>query len=181
VGGIKAVQLAVDYYGDEIYNALCSVLPRFETNEKLYGAAVVATSCIVAKVAIDRNHRRSLKRAKLIQSTVRVVMPKEPVVVAALLDKLFLPTDRVEAIRSMYVGQSANQKLERLKLIVELLGFESLVVFGDCFDEVSYLDPVGCYQVKIDHLGQCFRLSTPTRSRRLQEKLARTICLISED
>jgi len=42
----------------------------------------------------------------------------------------------------MHVGISAHQKLEHLSGIVRLIGFESLCVFGDCFDEVTLLDPV---------------------------------------
>ena len=42
----------------------------------------------------------------------------------------------------MHVGISAHQKLEHLSNIVKLIGFESLCVFGDCFDEVTLLDPV---------------------------------------
>lgn len=42
----------------------------------------------------------------------------------------------------MQIGISAHQKLEKLSAIVQLLGFQSLPVFGDCFDEVTYLDPV---------------------------------------
>lgn len=61
---------------------------------------------------------------------------------ARLLNKLFQSTDTPDAIRSMYVGVSAHQKLERLKSLVELLGYESLAIFGDCFDEVTLLDPV---------------------------------------
>ena len=40
------------------------------------------------------------------------------------------------------VGISAHQKLDLLSGLVTLLGFEGLSVFGDCFDEVTLLDPV---------------------------------------
>ncbi len=39
-------------------------------------------------------------------------------------------------------GVSAHQKLELLRDLVHLLGYDSLAVFGDCFDEVTLLDPV---------------------------------------
>lgn len=42
----------------------------------------------------------------------------------------------------MYIGVSAHQKLDLLSDLVKLLGYESLAVFGDCFDEVTLLDPV---------------------------------------
>ena len=45
--------------------------------------------------------------------------------------------DRVSTIRSLCIGISAHQKLEHLANLVTLLGYESLAVFGDCFDEVS--------------------------------------------
>ena len=47
--------------------------------------------------------------------------------------------DRVSTIRSLCIGISAHQKLEHLASLVTLLGYESLAVFGDCFDEVRML------------------------------------------
>jgi hypothetical protein len=43
---------------------------------------------------------------------------------------------------SLIPGVSAHQKLDLLSNLVQLLGFESVAVFGDCFDEVTLLDPV---------------------------------------
>ena len=51
--------------------------------------------------------------------------------------------DHADTIRSIYVGVSAHQKLELLSSLVKLLGYESLAVFGDCFDEVSQLPVSG--------------------------------------
>ena len=45
--------------------------------------------------------------------------------------------DQVDTIRSICIGISAHQKLELLSTLVKLLGYESLAVFGDCFDEVG--------------------------------------------
>lgn len=42
----------------------------------------------------------------------------------------------------MFIGESAHQKLDLLKGLVQLLGYESIAIFGDCFDEVTLLDPV---------------------------------------
>ena len=39
-------------------------------------------------------------------------------------------------------GISAHQKLDLLSSLVTPLGYEGLSVFGDCFDEVTLLDPV---------------------------------------
>ena len=44
----------------------------------------------------------------------------------------------MDTIRSICIGISAHQKLELLSSLVKLLGYESLAVFGDCFDEVSH-------------------------------------------
>ena len=50
--------------------------------------------------------------------------------------------DKAETIRSMCIGVSAHQKLDLLSSLVRLCGYESVAVFGDCFDEVVLLDPV---------------------------------------
>ncbi len=42
----------------------------------------------------------------------------------------------------MCIGISAHQKLDLLSSLVRLCGYESVAVFGDCFDEVVLLDPV---------------------------------------
>ena len=42
----------------------------------------------------------------------------------------------------MCIGVSAHQKLDLLSSLVRLCGYESVAVFGDCFDEVVLLDPV---------------------------------------
>lgn len=44
--------------------------------------------------------------------------------------------------RQVHVGISAHQKLDKLLEVVKILGFQSLCIFGDCFDEVTLLDPV---------------------------------------
>ena len=45
----------------------------------------------------------------------------------------------MSTIRSLCIGISAHQKLEHLSSLVTLLGYESLAVFGDCFDEARPL------------------------------------------
>eukprot|EP00878_Enallax_costatus_P035986 GHUV01040255.1.p1 GENE.GHUV01040255.1~~GHUV01040255.1.p1 ORF type:complete len:109 (+),score=18.45 GHUV01040255.1:21-347(+) len=44
--------------------------------------------------------------------------------------------DKVDTIRLLVIGVSAHQKLELLERLVTQLGYESVTVFGDCFDEV---------------------------------------------
>jgi hypothetical protein len=45
--------------------------------------------------------------------------------------------DKLDTIRLLVIGVSAHQKLELLERLVTQLGYDSLTVFGDCFDEVS--------------------------------------------
>ena len=81
---------------------------------------------------------------------VRVVKQQPTETLAALLNALFSPADTSETVRSLYVGVSGHQKLELLAHLLRLLGFESLAVFGDCFDEVGWgarplcLFPLSC-------------------------------------
>lgn len=39
-------------------------------------------------------------------------------------------------------GETANQKLELLDSLISYIGYKGIAVFGDCFDEVTLLDPV---------------------------------------
>ncbi len=41
----------------------------------------------------------------------------------------------MDTIRGLCIGVSAHQKLDHLQALVRLLGYESVAVFGDCFDE----------------------------------------------
>jgi hypothetical protein len=47
--------------------------------------------------------------------------------------------DKVDTIRLLVIGISAHQKLELLERLLTQLGYESVTVFGDCFDEVTYV------------------------------------------
>jgi hypothetical protein len=76
------------------------------------------------------------------QRNIRVVKPQPTEDVAPLINSLFTPSDTLDTIRLLCVGISAFQKLELLKSLLQLLGWESVTVFGDCFDEVTLLDPV---------------------------------------
>lgn len=44
--------------------------------------------------------------------------------------------DKVDTIRRQCIGVSAHQKLELLTSLARLCGYDSVAVFGDCFDEV---------------------------------------------
>lgn len=78
---------------------------------------------------------------------VRVVKQQQLQTIAAMLGALFSSHDSAETIRQLCIGVSAHQKLDLLSGLVRLLGFESLAVFGDCFDEVRaerWRRPCGC-------------------------------------
>ncbi len=45
--------------------------------------------------------------------------------------------DKVDTIRRQCIGVSAHQKLELLTALVRLCNYDSVAVFGDCFDEVT--------------------------------------------
>jgi len=47
-----------------------------------------------------------------------------------------------DVLRRLYVGSSAQQKLELLNSLCKSCGYEGLAAFGDCFDEVGLLDPL---------------------------------------
>jgi hypothetical protein len=70
---------------------------------------------------------------------VRVVKQQPADKISALLGALFNGNDSAETIRQLCLGVSGHQKLDLLASLVRLLGFESLAVFGDCFDEVRTL------------------------------------------
>lgn len=159
-GGLGISKLIWDSYGDRLHEAACSLLPAFRDHEKWYGAVSVAGGLLATKFSFDRHRERALKRARSLQSHVRVVKPKAPILVARLLEQLFQSTDTIDAIRNVYIGVSAHQKLEKLKSLLELMGFESMAIFGDCFDEVTLLDPVSFglktfYEVLAGALSRC--------------------------
>mmetsp|Transcript_19938 Transcript_19938/g.32847 ORF Transcript_19938/g.32847 Transcript_19938/m.32847 type:complete len:547 (+) Transcript_19938:1775-3415(+) len=59
-----------------------------------------------------------------------------------LLNSLFSADDTADRIRGLYIGHSAQQKLELIDNLSKACGFKGLAVFGDCFDEVGLLDPL---------------------------------------
>ena len=88
--------------------------------------------------------QRSIERAAAVQSHVRIVSHRPVELVASVIDATFSMGDTPETIRAVAVGISAYQKLEKLATLLQALGYDDLVVFGDGFDEVSLLDPVTC-------------------------------------
>jgi energy-coupling factor transporter ATP-binding protein EcfA2 len=106
------------------------------------GVAVASVACAATGLYARARHVQSKARAIKLQSYVRVVKHRPVDDVATILDCFVPGNDDVETIRSMQIGISAHQKLDKLLDIVKHLGYQSLPVFGDCFDEVTFLDPV---------------------------------------
>eukprot|EP00210_Caulerpa_lentillifera_P007911 g7552.t1 len=140
--GVTLGNLVLQRYSDQIYESICSTLPAFRNNEKWFGLLFLTGTVYAGSVLYKKRQKKSQKRAMLLQSSVRVVKPKSTLMIARLLRKLFHSSDTIDSIKNMYIGESAHQKLDLLKGLLQLLGYESVAVFGDCFDEVTLLDPV---------------------------------------
>ena len=66
--------------------------------------------------------------------------------------------DRADTIRSLCIGNSAHQKMDHLTSLITLLGFESVAVFGDCFDEVCPAPYPAAKQLQPVSVAACSRL-----------------------
>lgn len=137
-----AVSQAVSNHVSAAWDRVCDHVPLLERYPRL--AAGLAVSLTGAGVwYYNRWQRlRSLDRAAALQRNVRVVKPQPVELLAGLVDGLYNSQDSVDTVRSLSLGISAHQKLDLLASLVHLLGYESVAVFGDCFDEVTLLDPV---------------------------------------
>jgi hypothetical protein len=102
-------------------------------------ALTLAGTAALGGAYLYRRHARTrgLERAAALLNQVRVVKQQPPETLAAMLAALFSAADSADTIRQLCIGVSAHQKLDLLASLVRLLGFESLAVFGDCFDEVG--------------------------------------------
>lgn len=92
----------------------------------------------------NQRYRRlqAYERAAKVKGSIRVVRGAPIAQIAGLLNATFDRKDDHHTIRAVCLGISPFQKLDNVSTLLKALGFESLVVFGDCFDEVSLLDPV---------------------------------------
>jgi energy-coupling factor transporter ATP-binding protein EcfA2 len=92
----------------------------------------------------NQRYRRlqAYERAAKVKESIRVVKGAPIAQIAGLLNATFDRKDDSHTIRAVCTGISPFQKLDNVSALLKALGFESLVVFGDCFDEVSLLDPV---------------------------------------
>ncbi|KAL4444959.1 hypothetical protein ABPG77_004009 [Micractinium sp. CCAP 211/92] len=115
----------------------------FITDHPRLCAALAGAAALGGSLAYRRYQRsRGLERAAALTSCIRVVKQQPDEQIASLLGALFSSHDSADTIRQLNIGVSAHQKLDLLSSLVRLLGFESVAVFGDCFDEVVLLDPV---------------------------------------
>ncbi|GMH35468.1 hypothetical protein BSKO_03336 [Bryopsis sp. KO-2023] len=128
--------------GGKVWDVIADHVPGLRENPKIYGALTVALACVTTNRYLNYQRRRAISRATLLQSFVRVVQQSPAEIVGKLLNQLFDQDETVDTIRSINIGVSGHQKLDLLAELVVLLGYESLAVFGDCFDEVTLLDPV---------------------------------------
>lgn len=60
----------------------------------------------------------------------------------------------MDTIRRQCIGVSAHQKLELLTSLARLCGYDSVTVFGDCFDEVCC-----CCRGMSKHIFHCSPIS----------------------
>ncbi|KAI8470834.1 MAG: hypothetical protein J3K34DRAFT_451727 [Monoraphidium minutum] len=119
-----------------------SAIPPLRTHPKLVMAGL-STLGLAGVWAYRRSIvATSYGRAAQLQAGVRVNRPQPVGVLASLLDSLFSRQDTAGVIATLCIGRSVHQKLELLQRLVVGLGYETLTVFGDCFDEVTLLDPV---------------------------------------
>mmetsp|Transcript_21920 Transcript_21920/g.37806 ORF Transcript_21920/g.37806 Transcript_21920/m.37806 type:complete len:580 (-) Transcript_21920:237-1976(-) len=98
--------------------------------------AVVAGGAVLNAVAREKIAK---KRAEELFYGIRILAYRPEL--ARVLDQLFPTSELVENIHMMYIGVSAHQKMDLLTSLVNVLGYEDVAVFGDCFDEVVLLDP----------------------------------------
>ncbi|KAG2499585.1 hypothetical protein HYH03_002527 [Edaphochlamys debaryana] len=137
-----AVRSTLAGYGEVVWDWACDHVPGLEARPKLMAAAVLGTSGAGLWYWQRWQRLRLLDRAAALQKAVRVVKPQPLEVLAGLVNSLFQNQDTVDTIRSLTLGISAHQKLDLLSHLLQLLGYEAVAVFGDCFDEVTLLDPV---------------------------------------
>eukprot|EP00879_Flechtneria_rotunda_P019553 GHRR01020540.1.p1 GENE.GHRR01020540.1~~GHRR01020540.1.p1 ORF type:complete len:440 (+),score=147.39 GHRR01020540.1:1011-2330(+) len=127
---------------ERVWEQLENALPPFRSHPKLVLGSLGFLGLGGAVMWRRRCIANSLARAAEVQSNIRVVKQQPAPVLASLLDSQFSHQDKVDTIRLLVIGISAHQKLELLERLVVQLGYESVTVFGDCFDEVTLLDPV---------------------------------------
>lgn len=127
---------------DCIGDKLSENVPLLRSHARMLGIAAAGLTAGALVYYWRSQKRMSLERALNMQRNVRVVKPQPTELLVGLLNQSFTMQDSGDTIRQLYIGISAHQKLDLLASLVRLLGYEGLAVFGDCFDEVTLLDPV---------------------------------------
>mmetsp|Transcript_6775 Transcript_6775/g.16881 ORF Transcript_6775/g.16881 Transcript_6775/m.16881 type:complete len:520 (-) Transcript_6775:1033-2592(-) len=138
----EAVTDFVGGYVDWGYDKLAGVVPPLRTHPKLTLAGAGALAAGATYYYFRWQAARARGRAESLQRGIRVIAPHPTETLIALLGHMFTSQDNVDTVRALCIGISAHQKLDLLAELVKLLGYDSLTVFGDCFDEVTLLDPV---------------------------------------
>ncbi|KAK3277819.1 hypothetical protein CYMTET_14196, partial [Cymbomonas tetramitiformis] len=115
-------------------NALASLPePMRKPRLALVAGVAVATSAVV--VARRSAAAWSAKRAESLMEPIHVVPHKTTDIIEGVLNTLFASVDTHETIRANYIGVSGHQKMDLLQNLLTTIGYSSLGVFGDCFDE----------------------------------------------
>lgn len=100
-----------------------------------------AVSSAGAGVSFYKRRKGSLQRERELQQSIRVAPRRS---IRHLIDRMFRFEDSAETIRANYIGNSIHSKLDFLRTLAKRMGYKDVAVFGDCFDEVSQLDPISC-------------------------------------
>mmetsp|Transcript_22236 Transcript_22236/g.26710 ORF Transcript_22236/g.26710 Transcript_22236/m.26710 type:complete len:508 (+) Transcript_22236:76-1599(+) len=128
----------VDKLAQQVNNMLPAVLKK----PKVAAVAGVTAAGVLYAYTSRSKAKRSLARAQALLKPIHVVPHKDAELIEGVVGALFTRADTADAIRSQYLGNSGHQKLDLLQSLVQNLGYQSVAVFGDCFDEVTLLDPV---------------------------------------
>eukprot|EP00924_Labyrinthula_sp_SR-Ha-C_P006229 augustus_masked-scaffold_31-processed-gene-0.43-mRNA-1 protein AED:0.12 eAED:0.15 QI:0/-1/0/1/-1/1/1/0/611 len=94
---------------------------------------------------VRKYRKRTTDRLEKVCKTVRVVTLDQSRVklLKTLLGTLVSPNDSADTVIRLYLGESAQSKLELLNSLCVGCGYtDGVAVFGDCFDEVGLLDPL---------------------------------------
>lgn len=141
-GEIKYDERVLDDVLD-VLETLSLPIPAVMTSHPRVTVGLAAAAGITAAWYTQRCRRlQAYERAAKVKEPIRVVKGAPVSQIAGLLNATFDRKDGAETVRAVCIGISPFQKLDNVSTLLRTLGFESLVVFGDCFDEVSLLDPV---------------------------------------
>mmetsp|Transcript_14825 Transcript_14825/g.25098 ORF Transcript_14825/g.25098 Transcript_14825/m.25098 type:complete len:508 (-) Transcript_14825:305-1828(-) len=142
VGAAAMTDKRASHIAQKLSDVCVQMLPTSLKSPKAIVGAAVVTAAGAYFVKQRRTTSYCAKRAQQLLNPVHVVPHRSLDIVQNVVDSLFAIADNCDTIRSNYLGNSGHQKLELLQNLVCALGYQSVAVFGDCFDEVGLLDPV---------------------------------------